>query len=519
MDRDDGPPTQGLPIASPANMLPVQVIRREVAAPDAVTFHIVLPGTQQAPAPYLPGQFVTLALPTPRETLYRSYSLCGPGTPNMPWEITVKKMHMGAVSTYFYNMVNDGSMLYSSVPRGSFTLPSRLPPKSPLVFIAAGSGITPLFGMLRSLALLPPDERPRVQLHYAAKSLEMMIYERQLAEIDPYDTWLTQWYYLSSEREHMTADAIMTEVGDRARFAHWYMCGPEPLKRDLIAELEDLHVRPEQIHTEVFAVQQSPAYHLAGSPTTASTIHIATTNATLEIEPRETILAALERQGYHPDFSCRIGMCGACKLRVTKGQALPAGEALSSAERQAGYVLSCIAVPTGDITLENGGKPPTGSGSVGAGAAGGSSRSEATIFARLTTVLALSGLLLGTWNLTNHKPMSWSVYAAPSPTDSSTPAPGDTSGTPIPGATSNPQSGVPTTAPGVATYTPRPSVPTVLPGAPTYTPQPVAPTVPPGQKSPTATPAPAGAPTPTAVPATPKPIPTPKATSTPSPKH
>ena len=74
--------TQGaLPVAAPTNMLPVRVVQRVEIAPDVVSVLIVLPGTQQAPAPYLPGQFVTLALPTPRETLYRSYSLCGSGDP------------------------------------------------------------------------------------------------------------------------------------------------------------------------------------------------------------------------------------------------------------------------------------------------------------------------------------------------------------------------------------------------------------------------------------------------------
>ena len=53
-----------VPVVSPAQMMPVQVLRREVIAPDTVTLYLVLPDTEQAPAPYLPGQFVTLALPT-----------------------------------------------------------------------------------------------------------------------------------------------------------------------------------------------------------------------------------------------------------------------------------------------------------------------------------------------------------------------------------------------------------------------------------------------------------------------
>jgi ferredoxin-NADP reductase len=148
--REDNP-TRMLPVVSPANMLPVQVVAREVVAPDVVSISIVLPGTEQSPAPYLPGQFVTLALPTPRETLYRSYSLCGGGDPSKPWEIAIKRMDQGAVSTYFYTWVQEGTLLYSSLPRGTFTLPANLAPEMTLVFVAAGTGITPIMGMLRAL--------------------------------------------------------------------------------------------------------------------------------------------------------------------------------------------------------------------------------------------------------------------------------------------------------------------------------------------------------------------------------
>jgi CDP-4-dehydro-6-deoxyglucose reductase, E3 len=162
--------TRALPVAAPINMLPVQVIERNMIAPDVVSVQIVLPGTTQAPAPYLPGQFVTLALPTSRETLYRSYSLCGDGDAARPWELTIKRMQMGAVSNYFYQSVQPGTLLYASLPRGTFTLPSRVSPEMAFVFVAMGSGITPLMGMLRALRRLPERERPLVQLHYASRS-------------------------------------------------------------------------------------------------------------------------------------------------------------------------------------------------------------------------------------------------------------------------------------------------------------------------------------------------------------
>src|SRR5215469_3149332 len=153
-------------MAPSARFVPVQVIGRAPAARDAVTFWLAAPGTTYAPMPYLPGQFMTLAFTPPSQanqqarTLYRSYSLCGDGNPQHPWEITVKRQNAGLVSGFLYEHVLPGMVLYASRPGGNFTLPSPLDASMSLVFVAAGSGITPLYGMLRALARLEPAVRP-----------------------------------------------------------------------------------------------------------------------------------------------------------------------------------------------------------------------------------------------------------------------------------------------------------------------------------------------------------------------
>jgi ring-1,2-phenylacetyl-CoA epoxidase subunit PaaE len=403
------PPTKGLPIATPANMIPVQVVRREVVAPDAVTIYLVLPGTKQAPGPYLPGQFITLAFPTPRETLYRSYSLCGDGNPRMPWEITIKRQHMGSVSTHISERVQEGSLLFSSLPRGSFTLPTYLSPETPLVFVSAGSGITPIFGMLRRIAGLQIRDRPPVQLHYASKSPKLMIYYRQLEEMDPYQLWLTKWYYFSQDENRMTTHAILENTGRLLPNTHWYMCGPEEMKQGLIEELKKSGVTREFIHAEVFATQVAgPAYRMDHSGAQGGKITVQETGAVLTAEPQEPLLVALERQDYHPAFSCRIGMCGACKLRLLEGTALPQGEVLSSQERNQGYVLSCIAVPQGDVVLESAGRPPAGATAKRrAVSVKGPARDDQTVnLIRIVTLVVLVILLFIFWNVMSHNTMN-----------------------------------------------------------------------------------------------------------------
>ena len=343
--------TGELPLVSPANMLPVQVVRRKEIAPNVVTLYLAVPDTEQAPAPYLPGQFVTLTIPTLKSVLYRSYSLCGNGRTDQPWEITIKHIQAGKVSTYLFEKVEEGKLLYSSLPRGTFTLPKDIQPGAPLIFVAAGSGITPIMGMLSALALLPPDFCPQVQLHYASKTPMEIIYRRELHELDPKEHWLQQWHYLSSDGNRLTAEDVVRRAGSLTKYAHWYMCGPEALKRDLQALLEGYDVPDEQVHSEVFVAQPTPTRTSESLSTTPAVsrrgagfhLRVEETGDVLEAHASETLLAALERQGYRPEFSCRAGACGACKLRVLAGHVAPVGEALSAAERRAGYVLSCIA--------------------------------------------------------------------------------------------------------------------------------------------------------------------------------
>jgi ferredoxin-NADP reductase len=446
-EPEENDPSQELPVVSPADMLPVQVADRAEIAPGVVSVHIVLPGTQQAPAPYLPGQFVTLALPTQRATLlgrsYRSYALCGTGEIDEPWELAIKRMEEGAVSTYFYNSVREGTLLHSSLPRGTFTLPWPMQPDLVFVFVAVGSGITPILGMLRTIERMPAPERPLAQLHYASKSPRDIIFGDELEEMDPDETWLRQYHYLSSAGKHLTADGILARVGGRMTTrAHWYVCGAEALKRELQARLRAFRVPAAQVHTEVFAALSGPAYRVAAPVGAAAggSLRVAETGQALDVQPQETLLAALERHGYRPEFSCRVGACGACKLRVLEGQVDPVGEVLSGAERTAGYALGCIARPLGDVTIASGGRPPAGVGRVAAVAGlagmglGGAARGGAVSRMRVATLVSAGVLLLGSWNLTDHRPASWDQVAAAAPAAQQTATAANATATLLPGA-------------------------------------------------------------------------------------
>ncbi len=493
-DGGDGRVSRPRPLVSPNNMMPVEVIGREIAAPGVVTLFLAIPGTQQPPAPYLPGQFVTLALPTALETLYRSYSLCGDGLPDRPWEITIKRMREGAVSTYLFDEVSDGTLLYASFPRGAFTLPADVGPATPLVFVAVGSGVTPIIGMLRALALMPPEERPSVQLHYASRTAADIIYRDELAAMDEQGNWLQQFHYLSSANQRLKAADVVRHVGKAGRRAHWYMCGPESLKHELQGLLRERGVPPERILAEVFATQRGASridFQImdTNNSTDVAYMRVQATDAVLGVKANETVLVALERHGYQPDFSCRTGSCGVCKQHLVSGKVTaPGALALTNRERAQGDILTCVAVPDGDIVLESGGRPPVAGGGVGTAVGG---RALTTALLRVGMFATAGGLLLGAWQLTNHRPFSWDVGATANvPTPTATTGVGGGNGKGGLGSgkgtpTATPTKPSPTRVPGAP-------VPTLAPGQPTATPAPTATTAPPPPQ-PTATTAPSKA--------------------------
>ena len=411
--------------AAKAASVTLQVLAITPVARDTVTLALVLPGTTRAPGQYLPGQFITLAFPGKGTVYYRSYSLCGDGRSEYPWEITVKRHNAGIVSSYIYAHVRPGMVLQASMPEGRFTLPLVTHANQLLVFVAAGTGITPIFSMLRALSLRPREERPRVLLHYGYHSPTDAIYGAELAALDPERLWLTQWHYVATSGHRLGVDQVLSSLGSDAGGAEWYICGPASLKRNLESALPRHGVPPSHIHTEAFASPASQVSAIPGAPT-AGHIRLADSAAVLDSRAGETVLQTLERYGYRPDFNCRTGSCGTCRLRLLSGRVQNGGgDGLTPAERAAGYVLSCVAVPKGDISLMGAGRPVAGRSRT-AGTHIAARRHIAKRRLRIGLVAATIGLFLTAWGFTNHSPNSQaagsSSNSSPSATSPSSPS-------------------------------------------------------------------------------------------------
>jgi ferredoxin len=183
-------------------------------------------------------------------------------------------------------------------------------------------------------------------------------------------------------------------AGPAGARAHWYVCGPDGLRRAVIAAAAQAGVPTGRAHVEVFA---SPAERVVAGRGVAARIRLADSGRTLDARPGETLLETLERGGYKPAFSCRAGACGTCALRKVAGRTRgDEGGALSGRERASGYVLACCAQPVGDVTLAsaNTGAAPA------VAARARHARGKRTL--RVALLAATAAVFLGAWTLTDH---------------------------------------------------------------------------------------------------------------------
>jgi ring-1,2-phenylacetyl-CoA epoxidase subunit PaaE len=406
------------------NMITVQVVAVIPAAHDAVTLLLALPRTNRAPSQYRPGQFITLAFPTTESTLYRSYSLCGEGRADIPWEITVKRQHAGLVSNYLYRNVAPGMLLQASLPQGRFTLPDTMRSEMPIVFVAGGSGITPIYGMLRALAQLAPSLRPRAWLHFAFHSPADAIYAQELSRLDPSGRWLTQRYYSTANGQRFRPEQALARLGNQATDAHWYVCGPAGLKRNVESAALRIGVPAAHIHAEVFASPPVPTAAGIRGSSEVSRVRLAESGVVLDAKQSETVIETLERYGYSPDFECSAGACGTCRLRLLAGEVQNGvTDALTPSERRAGYILACVAQPVGEITLAGVEQPVAQSGhSAGTGARPPStSRRSTRKVLRWAMAAAVLGLFFSLWDFTSHSVKSQTSTSNGSTTSPSLP--------------------------------------------------------------------------------------------------
>jgi ferredoxin-NADP reductase len=347
------PPVRITPRAATESVLAPRVLRvaqivRETK--DAVS--IVLEDPSGAPIAFRPGQFFTVLVSIGGETLRRAYSASSDARDTTRVAITVKRVAGGRVSTHLNDALREGDSLRVLGPSGSFVLPELTAASRHLVLIGGGSGITPLMAILR--VALATEARTIVSLLYANRSPDDEIFARAidaLAAAHSERFTVRRHFGLVDAEIAAREIALLDERLDLP--TDFFVCGPEPMRAIVREVLAARGIDAARIHEERFASPGSRAVAAPSGDAQTLTIRTKSGERRVLVGSGQTLLEAGLAGGVDMPFSCAMGGCGACKVRLREGEAtMDEPSCLTSEERDEGFVLACASRPNGPCVVE-----------------------------------------------------------------------------------------------------------------------------------------------------------------------
>lgn len=323
--------------------------------------------TFDAPASFrlfTPGQYLTLRTTIDGQDVRRCYSICS-APDDAALQVGIKHLPGGLFSSWANTVLRAGDTLLVMPPEGRFGVP--IDPAASRVFagFAAGSGITPILSIMKTVLAREPGSR--FFLFFGNRATGDIMFRDELEDLkDRYLSRLSVFHVLSREQQEL--DILNGRLDPEKIPAltrllpppdHVFVCGPQGMIEGLEPALVAVGVPQDRIHVERFTpstdAPRSPAVVLPGAPPAAiATLVIDGVRTDVPMAAGETIVEAALRAGRDPPFSCRAGMCCTCRARLIDGRVeMATNYSLEKWETEAGFVLTCQARPlTGRVVVD-----------------------------------------------------------------------------------------------------------------------------------------------------------------------
>jgi ring-1,2-phenylacetyl-CoA epoxidase subunit PaaE len=333
-------------------------VRRETA--DTVSVAFTVPDELATAYEFAPGQHVAIRMPGPDgDEVRRSYSICS-GLDDGELRVAVKNIPGGVFGAHANERLQPGDVLDVMTPAGRFTTALDPANEKSYLGIAAGSGITPVISLIRSV--LAREPRSRFTLVYGNRGPTTVIFREALEDLkDRYLDRLQVIHVFSREQQHSALlngriDAekvrvLAAHLLDVPSYDEAFICGPEPMTLAVRDVLVELGLEPTHVHLELFG-SHAPAPRAPRADTgdrRQVTVILDGIKTEVSAHRDDTLLEAGQAAGLDLPFSCRGGVCATCRAKVIDGAVtMDVNYALEQWETDAGYVLTCQSRPTTD---------------------------------------------------------------------------------------------------------------------------------------------------------------------------
>lgn len=322
---------------------------------------------------YHAGQHLPLRFHINGQEARRTYTLSSsPTDPHL--KITVKRVKGGLVSNYINDHVKVGNFIEARPPIGYIFVECLPHTYRTFYLFAAGSGITPMMSIARTVLAQSPHSY--IRLFYGNQSEDTIIFRQQLEVLQSKfgnrlavvhtltkptrESWSALWRtdlikearkgYIDDESVRWFLDTHRPVAQDCA----YFVCGPGTMNETVRQTLLSLAVPEEDIHIEYFKAPEKKVGVPAGLVNAQATIKLQGQTSAIPVSKGQTVLQAALEANLDAPYSCEAGICATCRARLISGQVhMPSAPALEKKEIQQGYILTCQAHPkTPQLTVE-----------------------------------------------------------------------------------------------------------------------------------------------------------------------
>jgi len=334
--------------------IPLKVI--EIRADTSDTKSLVLKQLEGEPILYKPGQFLTLVFEKNNREERRSYSISSTPCLDEPLTITVKRIDNGEYSRLLFDRVQAGDVLFTIGASGFFTLPENPSEYTQYFFLAAGSGITPILPLVKTI--LHSRIPAQVTLIYSNRSADDTIFRTDLDRLSKRfsKNFHMEFLFSSSQdllKARLTKFLLMRYIHERVSHrdkALFYLCGPFKYMQMATITLLTEGIPNENIRKENFSTEKPVVKELPPDVNSHRvTVSYEGKFYSLDVQYPVAILEAAKRSGIMLPYSCEAGKCGTCAATCLAGNIWHSyNEVLSERELEKGRILTCTGYPYGD---------------------------------------------------------------------------------------------------------------------------------------------------------------------------
>ena len=336
---------------------PIECVKIADETHDVKTFWFKTENNQ--PVNYIAGQHLPFSLTIDGKKINRCYTLSSsPTRPNL-LSITVKRVNdyeqPGLVSNYLHDNFKVGDKLLAKQPSGNFHIEAIKPEK--LLMLSAGSGITPMLSMMRTLVdkainndvvffhsahcekdLIAIDEIKALARQHENCRLDFTLTKSAPPEWTDYQGRLTE-QMLSNIPSLLDREVLV--------------CGPEAFREHAKTLLLSLGLAEKRFHFESFGKRKKPeTSKKQASEIKQVNILFDSWDTFHKGNTHEPLLDQAETAGLAIPYSCRAGMCGTCKVKLESGEVEQlADDGLMIGEKDKGYILACSCIPLSDLVI------------------------------------------------------------------------------------------------------------------------------------------------------------------------